>query len=113
MTDRRWDFVDDVDDEDQQYATVSFVQVAVANESNSWLQYTESLRDVILFAIDCSESMHTINEDQKGSKSHLLSVLQAVIALQKRKVMYSPNDSVGILFFNTVRMSNNYSRACH
>lgn len=53
--------------------------------------------------------MHTMNEDQ--SKSHLLSVLQAVIALQKRKVMYSPNDSIGILFFNTVRMNNKYFRA--
>ena len=56
--------------------------------------------------------MHAIHEDQKGTKSHFLSVLQAIIALQKRKVMYSPNDSVGILFFNTVRMNNNYSRAC-
>jgi hypothetical protein len=32
MTDGRWDFLDDVDDEDQQYATVSFVQVAVAKD---------------------------------------------------------------------------------
>jgi len=111
MTDGRWDFLDDVDDEDQQYAIVSVVQVAVAKKSDSRLQYTESLRDVILFAVDCSESMHAIHEDQKGSKSHLLSVLQAVIALQKRKVMYSPNDSVGILFFNTVRMYNSYFRA--
>ena len=53
--------------------------------------------------------MHAVNEDQKGSKSHLLSVLQAVIALQKRKVMYSPNDSIGVLFFNTVRTNNNMS----
>ena len=80
-------------------------------ESDTRLQYTESLRDVILFAIDCSESMHAIEEGKTGPKSHLLSVLQAVIALQKRKVMYSPNDSVGILFFNTVRMSTNYPGA--
>ena len=55
--------------------------------------------------------MHSIEEDQKEPKSHLLSVLQAVIALQKRKVMYSPNDSVGILLFNTVRMRTNHSGA--
>ena len=55
--------------------------------------------------------MHSIEEDPNGPKSHLLSVLQAVIALQKRKVMYSPNDSVGILFFNTVRMRTNHSGA--
>ena len=30
MADGRWDFLDDVDDEDQQYATVIFAQVAVA-----------------------------------------------------------------------------------
>jgi len=56
--------------------------------------------------------MHTMNEDQKGPKSHFLSVLQAVIALQKRKVMYSPNDSIGILLFNTVRMNDGYYRIC-
>jgi hypothetical protein len=50
--------------------------------------------------------MHTMNEDQKAPKSHLLAVLQAIIALQKRKVMYSPNDSIGILFFNTARTIN-------
>ena len=55
--------------------------------------------------------MHAIEESNKGPKSHLLSVLQAAIALQKRKVMYSPNDSVGILFFNTVRMNTNYPSA--
>ena len=35
-------------------------------------------------------------------KSHLQAVLEIAIQLQKRKVITSPNDLVGIMFYNTV-----------
>lgn len=34
--------------------------------------------------------------------SHLLSALEAAMQIQKKKVIVAPNDSVGILLFNTV-----------
>lgn len=41
----------------------------------------------------------------EGKKtSHLLSALDAAMQIQKKKVIVAPNDSVGILLFNTVRL---------
>lgn len=61
-------------------------------------------RDVLLFCIDASHSMTTSaknveNHDQK--ESYLQSVLEIAVQLQKRKVITSPNDLVGIMFYNT------------
>ena len=42
-------------------------------------------------------------EDAKTS--HLLSALNAAVQIQKRKVIVGPYDSVGIMFYNTVRLS--------
>ena len=60
---------------------------------------------MVLFAIDCSESMQALHDDPKneGQKtSHLLTALEAAMQIQKRKVVVGPNDSAGILLFNTV-----------
>lgn len=35
MTDGRWDFLEDVDDEDQQFATVGICPSAVAKDSDT------------------------------------------------------------------------------
>lgn len=64
----------------------------------------DARRDVILFAIDCSASMHDPNyEDGAVKTSHLLAALDAAMQIQKRKVVVGPNDKIGVLLFNTVR----------
>ncbi|KIK96288.1 hypothetical protein PAXRUDRAFT_826120 [Paxillus rubicundulus Ve08.2h10] len=68
--------------------------------------FFEGKRDVILFCIDCSESMHELREDpvyEDVKTSHLLTALDAAMQIQKKKVIVGPNDSVGILLFNTTR----------
>lgn len=50
--------------------------------------------------------MHELREDpvyENVQTSHLLSALDAAMQIQKKKVIVGPNDSVGILLFNTVR----------
>jgi hypothetical protein len=44
--------------------------------------------------------------------SHLFATLRAAVDLQKKKAMYEPNDMVGILLFNTVRIFQNAHSAC-
>jgi len=66
----------------------------------------ETKRDVILFCIDCSESMLKLYDDAKYEDvqtCHLFTALEAAMQIQKKKIMVGPNDSVGILLFNTVR----------
>jgi len=61
---------------------------------------------VILFCIDCSESMQELRDDpvyEGVQTSHLLEALDAAMKIQKRKVIVGPMDSVGILLFNVVR----------
>ena len=70
------------------------------------MQWFEGKRDVILFCIDCSESMQESRDDplyEGVQTSHLLEALDAAMRIQKRKVIVGPTDSVGILLFNTVR----------
>lgn len=37
-----------------------------------------------------------------GKTSHLYTALEAAMQIQKRKVIVGPNDSVGVILFNTV-----------
>ncbi|KAI0077815.1 ku70-like protein [Panus rudis PR-1116 ss-1] len=83
-----WNIVDNSDDDDE-----------LQDES-----FFESKKDVILFAIDCSESMlklydHPEYEDLKTC--HVFTALEAAVQIQKKKVIVGPNDSVGIMLFNT------------
>jgi ATP-dependent DNA helicase 2 subunit 1 len=69
--------------------------------------YFNSQKDVILFCIDCSESMQEyyndpLDEDRRTC--HLLTALEAAVQMQKKKAISSPNDLTGILLFNTVRI---------
>jgi ATP-dependent DNA helicase 2 subunit 1 len=69
-------------------------------------QYLEGRRDVILFCIDCSQSMLALYEDpnyEDTQTCHLYTALEAAMQIQKKKIIVGPNDSVGILLFNTVR----------
>ncbi|KAI9457031.1 SPOC like C-terminal domain-containing protein [Boletus coccyginus] len=81
----------------------------VIDEEDEELQDTsffEGKRDVILFCIDCSESMHELKDDpayENVQTCHLLSALDAAMQIQKKKVVVGPNDSIGILLFNTTR----------
>ena len=66
----------------------------------------ESRRDVILFCIDCSESMLELRDDpnyDNAKTCNLFTALEAAMQIQRKKVIAGPNDSVGILLFNTVR----------
>ena len=70
-------------------------------QEDAWLQGS---KDAVLFAIDCSESMLELRDDGKGNqKSHLQTALEGCRDLQRRKAAVGPNDSVGILVFNTAR----------
>lgn len=69
-------------------------------------QFLDGKRDVVLFCIDCSASMLELREDSRDNNAqtcHLLTALEAAMQFQKRKIIAGPNDSVGILLFNTVR----------
>ncbi|KAG6816666.1 hypothetical protein H0H87_004026 [Tephrocybe sp. NHM501043] len=68
--------------------------------------YLEGKRDVILFCIDCSESMQELREDpnyEDTQTCHLFTALEAAVQIQKKKVIVGPNDVVGIMLFNTTR----------
>ncbi|KAG2147725.1 SPOC like C-terminal domain-containing protein [Suillus bovinus] len=76
--------------------------------------FFEGKRDVILFCIDCSESMHELRDDpnyEDVKTSHLFTALEAAMQIQKKKVIVGPNDSVGIVLFNTTRSSETKNHA--
>lgn len=57
-------------------------------------------RDVVLFAIDCGPSMY---EAPGADELPLLVALRAAVKLMEMKLVSSPKDHVGVLFWNTVR----------
>ncbi|KAJ3935286.1 MAG: SPOC like C-terminal domain-containing protein [Lentinula lateritia] len=68
--------------------------------------FFDAKKDVILFCIDCSPSMLALRPDPENetkNTSHLYAALNSAMNLQKRKVVTGPNDSFGILLFNTTR----------
>ncbi|KIM39192.1 hypothetical protein M413DRAFT_447154 [Hebeloma cylindrosporum] len=86
-----WNKIDEEEDEELQDASIY-----------------EMKRDVILFCIDCSESMLKLYDDPKYEDvqtCHLYTALEAAMQIQKKKIIVGPNDSVGILLFNTTRKS--------
>ncbi|KAG2116876.1 SPOC like C-terminal domain-containing protein [Suillus cothurnatus] len=86
-----WNIIDEEEDQELQDAA-----------------FFEGKRDVILFCIDCSESMHELRDDpnyEDVKTSHLFTALEAAMQIQKKKVIVGPNDSVGIVLFNTARSS--------
>ncbi|CAL1715872.1 unnamed protein product [Somion occarium] len=83
-----WNLVDEEEEEELQEA------------------WYEGKRDVILFAIDCSESMFEMHDDpnyEDTKTCHVLTALEAAMQIQKKKVIVGPNDAVGIMMFNTTR----------
>ncbi|KAG5652752.1 hypothetical protein H0H81_003839 [Sphagnurus paluster] len=83
-----WNKIDDDEDEELQDTS----------------QYFDGKRDVILFCIDCSETMLELREDpnyEDTQTCHLFTALEAAVQIQKKKVIVGPNDSVGIMLFNT------------
>lgn len=93
------------------FKTCRLVSISLAfsnmNLSRLMGKIYESKRDVILFCIDCSESMLRPYDDHKYEETvqtcHLYNALDAAMQIQKKKILVGPNDSVGILLFNTVR----------
>ncbi|KAJ7129186.1 SPOC like C-terminal domain-containing protein [Mycena epipterygia] len=87
-----WNKIDDEEDEELQDAS-----------------HLESKKDVILFCIDCSESMLELRQDpvdENVQTCHAYAALDAAMQIQKKKVIVGPNDAVGILLFNTTRKSD-------
>ncbi|KAF8520514.1 Ku DNA-binding complex Ku70 subunit [Gautieria morchelliformis] len=65
-------------------------------------------KDALLFCIDASEDMLAPRESRTSPgerKGHVQAVLEIAVQLQKRKVVTSPNDLVGIMFYNTAERS--------
>ncbi|KAJ7098685.1 SPOC like C-terminal domain-containing protein [Mycena belliarum] len=84
-----WNKIDDEEDEELQDAS-----------------HLETKKDVILFCIDCSESMLELYPDpiyENVQTCHAYAALDAAMQIQKKKVIVGPNDAVGILLFNTTR----------
>lgn len=62
---------------------------------------------MILFCIDCSPSMLEMRDDERYEDvqtCNLMVALEAAMQIQKKKVLVGPNDAVGIVLFNTVRI---------
>ncbi|KAJ8592867.1 Ku DNA-binding complex, Ku70 subunit [Rhizopogon salebrosus TDB-379] len=86
-----WNIIDEEEEEELQDAS-----------------FFEGKRDAILFCIDCSESMHELRDDpnyEDVKTSHLFAALEAAMQIQKKKVIVGPNDSAGIVLFNTTHSS--------
>ncbi|KAF9012092.1 ku70-like protein [Hymenopellis radicata] len=84
-----WNKVEDEDDEELQDTS-----------------FMETKKDVILFCIDCSPSMQAMFDDpvyEDVQTSNLYMALDAAMQIQKKKVVVGPNDSIGILLFNTTK----------
>ncbi|KLT41005.1 SPOC domain-like protein [Cutaneotrichosporon oleaginosum] len=69
-------------------------------------EYQYAARDHILFCIDASQSMQTPAPDDKNEagvirgKSPLHQALDAVVKIERTKVITGPSDSVGVLLYN-------------
>ena len=101
-----WNKIDEEEDEELQDVSVSTWLQANRTRFDSLNQIYEAKRDVILFCVDCSESMLKLYDDSKyeGVQTcHLYTALEAAMQIQKKKIIVGPNDSFGILLFNTVR----------
>lgn len=85
----------------------------VEDEELQDTSFFQARRDVILFCIDCSESMQTLRDDpvyEDVQSSHLLIALDAALQVQKKKVLSGPNDYVGIMLYNTTRKNETDQR---
>ncbi len=77
--------------------------LTVAHSCRSpFTQYKYATRDHVLFCIDASKSMQEPLESPDGgpAKSPLHMALEAVLKVQRGKVMSGPNDSVGVMLWN-------------
>ncbi|KZT56728.1 Ku DNA-binding complex, Ku70 subunit [Calocera cornea HHB12733] len=75
-----------------------------------------SSKDAIIFAIQCSESMHELRDDlqqdddegQNKGRTNFEIALRSALELQKRKVVVGPADSVGIVFWDTLEKKGDH-----
>lgn len=99
-----WNILDDDVEEELENAFVRTCPIDATLNLIFPLQDSQG-RDILLFCVDASDSMMMKarkTDDHDENESHLQSVLEIVVQLQKRKVITSPNDLVGIIFYNTV-----------
>ncbi len=103
-----WNKIEDDEDEELQDYSVSRSSCGFQACLSNFRQFYEGKRDVILFCIDCSPSMLELREDSRYEDvqtCNLMAALEAAMQIQKRKVLVGPNDSVGVVLFNTVSAS--------
>ena len=103
-----WNKIEDDEDEELQDYSVSRSPRRFPTPPSNSRQLYEGKRDVILFCIDCSPSMLELREDPRYEDvqtCNLMVALEAAMQIQKRKVLVGPNDSVGVVLFNTVSAS--------
>ena len=103
------------DEEELEDEFVSYESVWLMFPSLIISQILNSTKDTILFCIDGSRSMQSTiqphetrpvktgkRKKNEKNRSHFHQALQCALDVMKRKVVISPNDSLGIMFFNTV-----------
>ncbi len=66
-----------------------------------------SLKDAVLFIIDCRPSMVLApNDHNKDKKSSVETALHAVESFMKSKIISNDNDRIGVLLYNTEKSQN-------
>ena len=68
----------------------------------------ESVRDNVVFLIDCSPSMLEIIEFEETSTTGLNIAMEVVEKMMKTKIMATPDDNIGVIFFNTKIAKNEH-----
>lgn len=68
----------------------------------------KTIKDAVLFAIDCSKSMlqkpkHTDAQKSDTALSPTLAALKCAYALMQQRIISNPNDMMGILLFGTAK----------
>ena len=66
----------------------------------------KSLKDSVLFLVDCRESMILDNKHNQSSVSNVNEVLRALSSFMKTKIITSDNDRIGLILYST-RLTKN------
>ena len=89
------------DEEDLEDVNFSLSERSFLKERQA--EFTDSNRDALVFAIECTAEMVATRTKQDGTQgdSTLVTTLKNAFELMKRKVIISRKDLIGIVLFNT------------
>ena len=77
-------------------------------------QELKSLKDSVIFLIDCKKSMLLPNNANPKSLSNIYTVFEAAVSFMKTKIISSDNDRIGIILYSSKLTSNslNFNNIC-